>query len=263
MMDNSIPSFSGFRNFRDFGGYATAAGQQMRKGHLFRSAHFAQASSADLQLLEALKIQTIVDLRRPAERERNPSPPHGIRTVSHPGEAEGVLPPHMAAFERAGSDVEAAREAMMGVYRALPFDPMIVDLYRDYFAALEEGEGPVLIHCSAGKDRTGLACALTHHLAGVSREDMMEDYLATNRSNLIDEPTIAGIRENLAHEGRPATDDAIRMVLSVRPEFLEAALASIAERYASLDAYFDDVLGLTARRRAAILRELLGDTEPS
>ena len=256
-MDSSTAAFTGIRNFRDFGGYATADGKRLRRGRLFRSAHLPQASHADLQLLEALKIQTIVDLRRPPEREKNPTPPVAARIVTHPGIDGGVLPPHLAAFDDAGTSAEAARDAMMHIYRSLPFDPMIVDLYRDYFSVLEEGEGPVLVHCAAGKDRTGVICALTHHLAGVSRADLMADYLATNASNLVDAQAVANIGETLAREGRPASEEAIRMVLSVREDFLDAAFTAIAERYASLDAYLEDVIGLTPRRRAEILQHLI------
>ena len=215
---------------------------------------------ADLQLLDALKIATVVDLRRPAEREKYPTPPLRARVVDHPGIADGELPPHLSAFDEAGTSATAARAAMIAIYRSLPFDPMIVELYRNYFAVLEEGEGPVLVHCAAGKDRTGVICALTHHLAGVGRDDTLADYLATNDSDLVDADAIARICETMTREGRPATEAAARMVLSVREDFLEAAFAAIAERYTSLDAYLEDVLALTPRRRRSIVACL---TEPA
>ncbi len=256
MTDRQLPGFQTIRNFRDFGGYRTADGGRLRRGHLFRSAHFPEAGPADLERLAALGIATIVDLRRPAEREKYPTPPVTARIVTHPGISGGALPPHLAAFEDAGSSAETAHAAMTAIYRGFVFDPMIVDLYRDYFTALEESDGPVLVHCAAGKDRTGLVCALTHRLASVGADDLLADYLATNDSNLVDSEAIARICETMSREGRPASEAAARMVLSVRADFLASAFAAIAERYASPEAYMEDVLGLTAPRRRAIVARL-------
>lgn len=252
-------SFETIRNFRDFGGYRTQGGRRLRKGLLYRSGHFPKASSADLQLLEALKIQTLVDLRSPLERESHPTPRwpgFSAHVVADEEPSGGALAPHLSAFLNAGGSAEAARAAMLEVYRGLPFEPAIMALYRRYFAALAEGDGAVLVHCAAGKDRTGLAVALTHHLTGVDRSDLEEDYLATNRSGLASDARIAQARSNLAQGGRIVSDDAIRTVLSVAPEYLDAAFGAIAARAGSLDAYLQDVLDVAPERRAAIVRRL-------
>lgn len=70
-MTRHIP-LQGVENFRDFGDYAAAAGR-LKKGVLFRAAHQAQATDDDLEAMAALGIVTLVDLRRPNERERDPS----------------------------------------------------------------------------------------------------------------------------------------------------------------------------------------------
>jgi protein-tyrosine phosphatase len=69
---------------------------------------------------------------------------------------------------------------MTALYGEMPFAPSHLDLFAQYFQVLAESDRPVLIHCAAGKDRTGMLAALTHHLLGVSRDDLLADYLLTN-----------------------------------------------------------------------------------
>src|SRR5262249_288118 len=149
----------------------------------YRSAHFPLATDADLAAMQALGLAVIVDLRRPPEREVYPCrrwPGFDARLIEHAGDADMVLPPHLAAFQSAGANREEAVAALTQIYREMPFDPMFVALLRDYFAALAEADGAVLVHCAAGKDRTGVAVALTHHVLGVDEDAMLDDYLATN-----------------------------------------------------------------------------------
>jgi protein-tyrosine phosphatase len=252
----SEPVIQSIRNFRDCGGYPTRDGRRVVTGRLFRSAHQGDATDADLQALRDLGIGTIVDLRRPGERERAPSrrwPDFSARVIEHIGPAEEELPPHLQAFKKAGFSPELADIAMMDIYRETAFDPMLVALFSDYFAALAESDSGVLVHCAAGKDRTGIAVALTHHMLGVSEEDIAKDFLETNNSNLADGHNMAVWRSQLGSGGKDALEDAVRVVLSVKLHYLETAFAEIVKRTGSVDAYLRDVLDVTDARRAAIL----------
>jgi len=100
-----------------------------------------------------------------------------------------------------------------------------------YFRELADGQGPIVVHCAAGKDRTGLICALTHHVAGVSRDDMMADYLLTN-----DESRLARKMDFLGpwiekQVGLTAPREALRVAVSVNADYLETAFGVIAERH--------------------------------
>ena len=96
-------------------------------------------------------------------------------------EGEGADNDPWWTFIRGCDLSEAAfRGYLLDYYTAAPFAPRHLDLFSRYFRALAEAEGPVLIHCAAGKDRTGVLAALTHSLAGVHRDDMLADYLLTN-----------------------------------------------------------------------------------
>jgi len=249
--------FEAIRNVRDCGGYPTRDGRTLRKGRLYRSAQHHEASESDLARLRDLGITAIVDLRRPTEREKYPSrrwPDFAAQVVAHPGVAEGVeLPPHLAAFANAGASADTARGAMLEIYRAFPRDPMIVDLYRDFFVTLAQSDGAVLVHCAAGKDRTGLAVALAQHVAGVDRATIIRHFLKTNDSDLISDAAVAAMRENTERDGRLFTEAAIRTVLSVIPEYLEASFATIEQDHGSVDVYLERALGVNSARREAIV----------
>ena len=258
-MNAYAPRFEAVHNFRDCGGYPTRDARTMRRSVLYRSAHFPHATDADLAAMRALDLAVIVDLRRPPEREAYPCrrwPGFDARLIEHEGDTDMVLPPHLAAFERAGASRDEAVAALTQIYREMPFDPMFVALLRDYFAALAEAEGAVLVHCAAGKDRTGVAVALTHHTLGVDEEAMLADYLATNASVEARFAEAAPMRAFLGREGRPVSDAAIRVILGVQPAFLHEAFAAMADRHGSIDGYLAHAIGVTAAQRGAIVTRL-------
>jgi protein tyrosine/serine phosphatase len=249
----------GVGNLRDFGGYATACGRGLRAGRFYRSGHCAQATDADLEALAGLKLAVVVDLRRPEERERQPSRRwdgfDAVVITSDLGDVdrgwEQMLPgndPTPAFFD----------ELMMGWYRRAPFGPRMTHLYSSYFDAMAGNDGGVLIHCAAGKDRTGLLAALTHHLAGVSRDDLIEDYLLTNSapSQAQMAPRIGHLIEKLT--GQAPSDEAVRTAMGVRAGYMQVALDAIEARYGSIDAYLEQALGVDAARRRAFEARHLG-----
>ncbi len=253
-MTGRIHRFDALDNFRDYGDYASAAGRRIAPGRLFRSAHHARASDADLARLGELGLAAVVDLRRPGERRDQPSrrPPGFAAAVIESSHDDGREAPHITFLKSADLTVDAGRRFMTGVYRELPFEPAHIDLFSRYFRALAEADGPVLIHCAAGKDRTGLLAALTHHLLGVHRDDMVADYLLTNEAvDLVGRaPAIA--RQLEARTGRPAPHDAVVAFLGVEPVYLETALAAATDRHGSIDGYLEQALGVDAEMRDQI-----------
>ena len=143
-------------------------------------------------------------------------------------------------------------------YRDAPFQDRHIDLFRRYFQALAEAEGPVLIHCAAGKDRTGLLAALTHHLMGVERDDIFADYLLTNALARHRGATAAGDADDrgavrpYADGRRPCAPRWPSTPATWRPRSTPSRRAT-----AGLDAYLEDELGVDAALRAAIEARLL------
>ncbi|MNK24877.1 Tyrosine-protein phosphatase precursor [compost metagenome] len=244
-MSDRLPPFQAIDNFRDYGGYALA-GARLTRGRLYRSAHQARATEADLAKLAQLNIATVVDLRRPSERRDQPSrrPSGWAGQVIESAHDDGGEAPHITFLKTADLTEDSGRAFMTQTYRRLPFEPAHLDLFSRYFRALAEGDGPVLIHCAAGKDRTGLLAALTHSLLGVSRDDLLSDYLLTNIAVDL-EGRAEGIAKKLTEmTGRPASHGAVVAFLGVEADYLDGAFAEIAARHGSLRAYLEQALGV-------------------
>lgn len=257
-MTGRIHRFDALDNFRDYGDYATAAGRRVAPGRLFRAGHQARASEADLDRLGALGIATVVDLRRPSERRDQPSrrPPGFSGVVIESDHDDGGEAPHMTFLRTADLTPDSGRRFMTDTYQRLPFEPSHLDLFSRYFRALGETEGPVLIHCAAGKDRTGMLAALTHHLLGVHHDDMVSDYLLTNTAVDLERRAPAIARQLEARTGRVAAHDAVVAFLGVEALYLETALTGIAGRYGSTDAYLEQALGVDGALRDRIVERL-------
>lgn len=252
--------FEGIENFRDFGGYSTAGGRALKTGRLYRSGYHAHATEADLARMAGMGIDAIIDLRRPEERVREPA-------RRWPGFAAQVIENDITSEHHDWLDVlrglsevtpQWFYEDSLAMYRLSPFEARHIDLFRRYFRQLAAGDGAIVVHCAAGKDRTGLICALTHHLAGVGHDDMIADYLLTNDEARIERKM--GFLGGWMHDqaGVKASPEALRMAVSVHPDYLETALAVIAERSGSVDAYLADELGVDEAMREAICGRLLG-----
>ena len=261
MNHDRILPLEGIRNFRDYGGYAGAYGARIKRGMLWRSGHHCEATETDLERVHALGLATVFDLRGDSERALYPCLRHREFTAEvryEPGETAGLS--GAAAHEAAGQGVrtgEEARLAMIRLNEGMPWRPVLLATLRMHFAELAAPAGPTLLHCVAGKDRTGLACALTHHVLGVHPDEAMADYLLTNAAIDVDERVRingAALRDRY---GAEMDDGAVRALISVAPEYLGTALAAIRERHGTVDAYLGEVLGVGAAEMSAIRAALL------
>lgn len=260
--ESASPRLPGAPNFRDLGGLAGRDNRRVRYGRVFRSDDLASLGEADFERLQPLGIRLICDLRGGLERERRPS-------LWHAGSAPEKLLASMSARHQAVGHgfnrelleqypgPEGARRMMLETYRTLPRNGA-----RGLLAILNriaDGGTPALIHCTAGKDRTGFICAMLLHVLGVPREAIYADYLLTNER--VDLDTMAlrvgpiiefmlGMPANAI--ARPALD----VVNSVDADYLDALFAAIEAEYGAMESYFD-AIGVDAALRARLQDELL------
>ncbi len=258
MLAERVLPLSGIHNFRDYGGYDVEGGGKLRSGMLWRSAHHVEASDDDLAAVDALGIETVIDLRGDDEREAHPcrrSENFSARVLFAGGVTAG-LAPHLQAAGGA-IDVATARERMIDTYAGMPYRPALVATLRLYLAALAEYDAPSLVHCVAGKDRTGFAVAVVHRLLGVHEDDLMQDYLLTNSAGRIDERIAQGAAHIRARYGTEIREDAIRTLMSVNPAFLDAALATVRRDHGDVATYAETVLNLTPDMHEAMVDRLV------
>ncbi|MEP3050144.1 MAG: tyrosine-protein phosphatase [Erythrobacter sp.] len=247
----------GIHNFRDYGGYGVTGGGRVRSGLLFRSGQHMEASDRDLEMLQALDVRTIIDLRGNSERTGFPCRRHddfAAGVIAYDGETSNA-PPHEPT-EAGAMTADKARDRMVAVYTRMPVNPPMIDLFTRYFAALDQQDGGSLVHCFAGKDRTGIAVSLLLHVLGVHRDDVVQEFLRTN-----DAPTI----EVLERQAMPRievnygsiSDEARHNLMGVLPEYIETYFAEIDRQHGSIDAYIAQSLGVDDARKARLIERLV------
>jgi protein-tyrosine phosphatase len=242
----------GTPNFRDLGGYLTADNRRVKWGYLFRSGQLSNLSESDRDVLAELGLDVVCDFRRTEEQQRDPSvlPEPVPRVVSLP-----IAPGSNGSFlEEAGSRWDTDRRVMFDFMVEINRDFAIRqgETYACMFDLLLQGEDTrMLVHCAAGKDRTGFAAAVILLALGVSRGTVMEDYLLTAHY-FHPSREIQRLREKYGMQELDA--EALLPVLEVHPEYLQAAFDAIDAEYASVEDYLEKHLGVDAGARE-ILRQ--------
>jgi protein-tyrosine phosphatase len=232
-------NLAGASNFRDLGGYAGKDGRTVRWRQIFRSNHLGHLTSADVAVLRQLGVRSAFDFRGKDERGEALCGIEDIETHSLPVEPTVVAA--LRAIHTAGRmpTADDALEVMRESYRG--YVETSTPRFRALFAHLLEDRAPLVIHCTAGKDRTGFACALILHTLGVPDDVIAEDYLLTNQFYR---------RDPSASSDLPA--EVTQVLGTVQASFLAAAFETITSGYGSLDNYLRDGLGIGAAERETL-----------
>ncbi|MFE5796680.1 tyrosine-protein phosphatase [Streptomyces sp. NPDC056503] len=252
-------------NLRDLGGYPTYDGERVRHGLVYRSDHLGKLTDADLITLGGLGLARAVDFRIPLEVGYDGADrlPAGVAAAPRPITDNGLFGRLTAAI---GSRDPVLQEQMLGGGRAAAF---MSDVYRTFVtdAANREafgrtlrelaapGSGPVLYHCTSGKDRTGWASWLLLRLVGVPERLATEDYLASNTLRAAHD---ARVREGLRQGGLMQNPELIAPLQEVRREYLDTALGEVRAGYGSLYRYVTAGLGLDPRTLSGLRERLVG-----
>ena len=249
----------GIHNLRDYGGWPVAGGGRVKTGLLYRSGHHVDATAEDLAAIAALDIRTVIDLRGASERDRHPCRRvEGFdgEVVFYDGETSSS-PPHMSIGDGTGAS-DYARQRMMAVYNRMPVNPAMIEMFGRYLRILAQREGASLVHCFAGKDRTGVAATMLLHILGVGEDDQMTEFLRTNDAPTLDvlaRQSLPGMEERL---GRELALEDVRDFLEVRAEYLETFRAIARRSHGSFDDYLRDAIGVDDALRQRLVERYTG-----
>jgi protein-tyrosine phosphatase len=232
-------NLAGASNFRDLGGYRTRDGRSVRWRQIFRSNHLGHVTAADIEILRGLGLRSAFDFRGMEERVAATCGLTEIAVHSLPIEPSVVATLRARLAEGAGLTSADALDVMRDSY--CNYVRHNTSSFRALFGYLLEDNAPLVIHCTAGKDRTGFACALILHALGVPDELISEDYLLTNRFYRRDPAASSDLPEEVS-----------QVLGSVQTSFLAAAFETISAGYGDLENYLGDGLGLGAAQRACL-----------
>lgn len=239
--------FEGAKNVRDLGGLPTADGRRTRHGVIFRADGLSRLTAADVERLAGLGLRTIIDLRYDAERAKAPDrvpagrPPAFFHRGFMP---QGSIEMFRGVNERR-CDAGEAFELMRTNYGRIPFEHT-AELGDALHHLLEPERAPHLIHCTSGKDRTGILVAFVLRALDVPVAQVVADY---ELSNIEHQPVDA-----FAPDARP---EAVAVVMAARAEYLLATLDAIDARCGSFTAYAEDYLRFGAGERARLAALML------
>lgn len=223
-------------NFRDLGGYKAADGRHVKHGQFYRSSAIVFATDADRAAFEKIGMKAILDLRSPMEVAQKPDDSVPGCEYIHcsaadvGGEQSGNV--DMAQLIRQGG-LGNLTEYLLDIYRNLPFQN---PAYQIMFDLMRKKTVPFVFHCTAGKDRTGVAAYLILKVLGVDDETIMADYLLSNEYRKEENAKIAKLMGSF-----PGAEELLR----VKQEYLQLSMDAIRDRYASFEEYLNCEYGIT------------------
>ena len=253
-MPNRLLNINNGHNFRDLGGYQTTDGRTTKWRQLLRTGSLATLTDGDLTTLSQIPVTQDIDLRGQAEVRQMPDRVPATATYYH-----------LPVFDEDETDASHSNEEiakrmqeegngyrhMLTVYSRMATIPSAKRAFRQLFDRLLENQGGATIfHCTAGKDRTGMAAFLILSALGVPRETIQKDYLLTNQvTEDFREGWLAQMRKDLPQT--PATDTLInnrRDLASVNIDYLNTAITTIEDHYGDVQHYLTDYLELTGEQ---------------
>jgi protein-tyrosine phosphatase len=243
----------GSLNLRDIGGYETADGRHVRVGCVFRSDELHRLTDDDLVAVAALGVQVVFDLRNVDERTARPNRlPPGVELL------ERVTPSTQGPTRTTEEQIVANELPMAddaefaGVYRRL-LEILAPELKVILERAVDAPARPLLFHCAAGKDRTGIATAVLLGLLGVSDDMILDDYELTTR--FFTARKLEALGDHMAEYG--VTEERLRPLLEARRPVMAALLDHVRDRWGGFDGYAAEHVGLDGgfpeRLRASLL----------
>lgn len=248
-------------NFRDFGGISIANGQKIKSHRLIRGGYLSDITEEGLIALRDYGVRTVIDLRSPYETEKYPDRLLPMMRYLHiPILDDDPTSSTMTDSEMKklyAHDDQFGYERMLRSYRRMIIDPHVADAYRKFFQALESylSDGTILVHCSGGKDRTGVCSYLLLALLGTGNKENLAFYLESNEASKsrINQRLKAA---NNAHLGKCFLQSVQDLVV-VRPQYLEQATSLINLEFGGINNYLKEVVGIPAQSKVTLQQKLI------
>ena len=241
-------------NVRDLGGMPTQDGRHIKPHRLIRAGMLSEGSAQDLhKLVDEYGLRTVVDLRGDEEISGAPDPVmEGVRYIKNPildSRSFGIT--HDEDIGTAARKMPEGYEHMIRVYEVLAHNDRAISRIRQFFGyVLEQKEGAVLWHCTAGKDRTGTSAALLQMALGVPQDLIMEDYLYTNDCSkaVVDEI----MAQLLIQTDDERVIESAHEMMMAREEYLQAFMTGMVMECGSMDAFIKERLGIDEETKARL-----------
>ena len=239
--EHRLLPMDGAHNTRELGGYKTTDGKSVKWGMLFRSDKLSDISGTDQEYLQNLGIKKIIDFRSEEEKTEDPDIiPSGISYVEMPISVDGAMRSKIEAVLKGETDKEV-KSFLIDANRE--FVTSYTDVYENFLRGLIDDDAPTLFHCTAGKDRAGFAAAISLIALGVSREDVIEDYMKTNA---FIKDRIEEILGQIKLMSLYQTDtEILRPLIGVERVYIETAFKTAEEKYGSLENFIRDGLNIS------------------
>lgn len=225
----------GQSNFRDVGGYNTQDGKIVKTGLLFRSGDLSRLTTKDLSSLNTLGLVEIVDFRTAEESKQAPDRiPASVKAYESIPVSAGELNMD-SLIEGAKNHPDRLKKFLIEANQKFVDDSK--PQFEEFFRILQAAKGPLVFHCTAGKDRTGFATALFYEAMGVHRDIIVDDYMASSQF-------LRPLQQSARHFAKEKGIDPVAFdpLLTVKPEYIEAAFDLIDKRYGGVEAYLKSEL---------------------
>lgn len=261
MTDPVILPIKSICNLRDLGGYLGYQGRKIKTHRLLRSGNISKLTAEDGQFLLDYGLKKIIDLRSPAEYQKNPDQElpgvaHYLISLSSEDNTGGNGLNMKIEFEHYRCDQYAGLRRMCWRYRNHILNKAAQNSFRRIMQIIiDNDEGAILYHCSEGKDRTGLVTVIVLYILGVDMEVIRQDYLYSNY--LLN--NYRAVRDQkfkkLGENDKFRTN--MRVLGSVANTFLDTSLIAIRENYGGLDNFITQQLGVSEQMKNDIREKYL------
>jgi protein-tyrosine phosphatase len=237
-------SLQGTPNFRDLGGYEALDGRRLKWGKLYRSSKLSELTDVDINYVRRLGLTLICDFRQVLEQELEPTSlgGEGSHTIASLPVTPGSSSSFLENLHKGIIAVDDSAGFMEDINRDFVANQM--PRYAEMFQLLLVGDQQLLIHCASGKDRTGFGAALILDVLGVSEEAIVDDYLLTNTYLPVEKEIERLSKEFSDHSGSEVSEELLRPMLEVRPEYIRACFEEIKKRYESKEHFYESALSL-------------------